>query len=323
MSTLHPRIAFAAALALCSALAAAQPGDYPNKPVRLIIDFPAGGVSDILARTVGAKVSEGLGKPLVYDNRPGASGVIAYGLAARAVPDGYTLAFISTPFVFHKNLYATLPFDTDRDFQPISLFAVYPNVLIVNTKSPFNSVGEFLTAVRARPTPIPYGSLGVGSPQHLTMELYRKLNKFDATHVPFSGSPAALTDLIGGRTEVMFANIPGAMTQIRAGRVRALAIAAPQRSTVLPTVPTFAELGAPFESIGYGGMAAPAGVPKAVVARLNAEIVKALALPEVQEQIRNVGADPKSSTPEAFTAFLKTETQRWAPVIRDTGAKAD
>lgn len=296
---------------------------YPNRPIRLVIDFPAGGVSDILARVVGERMADGLGRPLVYDNRPGASGLIAYELAAKAPADGYTVVFVSTPFAFHLNLRAKLPFDTERDFAPVALYAQFPNVLLVSARSPINSLKEFLEQARSRPGGFNYGSLGIGSPQHLAMELFRTQNRFAATHVPYPGSPQALTGLISGQTDVMFGNVPGAMAQIQAGKVRGLAMASAKRSSALSNIPTFREEGVAFEAVGFGGVMVPAGTPSAVVARLNAEAVRSLQTPETAERIRNVGGEPLPGSPDDFRRFLREEIRRWAPVIVQSGAKAE
>lgn len=294
---------------------------YPSRPIRFLIDFPAGGVSDILSRLVGERMAESLGRPLVFDNRPGASGLIAYELGARAPADGHTVLFVSTPFAFHLNLHEKLAFDTEKDFAPVALFAQFPNVLLVAAKSPIGTVKEFLEAARGKAGGFNYGSLGVGSPQHLAMELFRTQNRFQATHVPYPGSPQALTALIGGQTDVMFGNVPGALAQVRAGKARGLAMASRSRSSALPDIPTFRESGVPFEAVGFGGIVVPSGTPRAIVARLNADAVKALNTPETAERIRNVGGEPLPGTPEDFRRFLQEEIRRWGPVIVQSGAK--
>ena len=311
------------ALAVLSGATQAQSLPYPSKPIRFIIDFPAGGVSDILSRLVGERMAESLGRPLVFDNRPGASGLIAYELGAKAPADGYTILFASTPFAFHLNLRAKMPFDTEKDFAPVALLAQFPNVLLVSSKSPLTTVKELLDAARGKAGGFNYGSLGIGSPQHLAMELFRTQNRFSATHVPYPGSPQALTALIGGQTDLMFGNVPGALAQIRAGKVRALAMASVRRSSVLPDIPTFREQGITFEAVGFGGIVVPSGTPRPVIARLNADAVKALQNPDTAERIRNVGGEPLPGTPEDFRQFLQSEIRRWAPVIKESGAKSD
>jgi len=314
-------LALGIALAIPAASALAQA--YPNRPIRLIIDFPAGGVSDILARVVGERMVDGLGRSLVYDNRPGASGLIAYELAAKAPADGYTVVFVSTPFAFHLNLRAKLAFDTERDFAPVALYAQFPNVLLVSARSSITSLKEFLEQARSRSGGFNYGSLGIGSPQHLAMELFRSQNRFAATHVPYPGSPQALGGLVSGQTDVMFGNVPGAMAQIQAGKVRGLAMASAKRSSALPAIPTFREEGVVFEAVGFGGIMVPTGTPASVISRLNAEAVRSLQTPETAERIRNVGGEPLPGTPADFRSFLREEIRRWAPVIVQSGAKSE
>jgi len=310
-------------LASMSALAGARPAAFPTKPMRFIIDFPAGGVSDILARLVGERMAESLGRPLIYDNRPGASGLIAYELASKAAGDGYTLLFISTPFAYHMNLRAKLPYDTEKDFTPVALFAQFPNVLLVHPSFPAKTIKEFIAVAQKNPGRLNYSSSGVGSSQHLTMELFRTLNKFNATHIPYTGSPQALTGLITGETDVMFGTLPGALGQVRVGKLRALAMASARRSSALPDVPTFREQGLAFEVVGFGGLAVPSGTPQAIVTRLNADAVKALNNPDTAEGIRNAGGEPLPGSPEAFRTFLREEIRRWGPVIKQSGAKAE
>lgn len=318
--------ALAVSVAALAGLAGTHAGlaqAFPTKPMRFIIDFPAGGVSDILVRIVGDRMSETLGRPLIYDNRPGASGLIAYELAAKAPPDGYTLLFISTPFVFHLHLRDKLPYDTEKDFAAVASFAQFPNVLLVSSKSPITSLKDFLDAARTRPGGFNYGSSGIGSSQHLTMEMFRTLSKFKITHVPYNGSPQALTGLIAGETDVVFGVVPGALGQIRAGKVRGLAMSSAQRSSALPDIPTFREQGIAFEAVGFGGLAVPSRTPRPIINRLNAAANQALANPDTAERIRAVGGEPLAGTPEEFRRFLQEEIRRWGPVIRQSGAKAE
>ena len=314
------RITLGALLALAAAHASAQSTSaYPTKPVRWIIDFPAAGVSDILARTVGHKLSEYLGQPIVYDNRPGANGIIANELVAKAPPDGYTLGFISQPFSLQLTLHPKLAFGL-KSFAPVALIAEYPSLLLVNPRVPANSLREFVAYAKGKAPAITYASSGAGGAQHLAMELFKQNAGFDAVHVPYAGSAPGLLDLVGGRVDSIFVNLPGALPHIRAGRVRALALAGKTRNRVVPEVPTFAEAGWPFEAPGYAGAVFPAGVPAAIVNRMNAEIVRVLKLPETQERIWNAGSEPRSSTPQEFAQFLRDDVARWAPVIKAAGA---
>jgi len=307
-----------------SAGAADPAKDYPNKPIRWLIDFGAGGLSDTIARTVGQKLTEAWGHPLVNDARPGANGTIAYDIGSKATPDGYTLVFISTPFSINASVYVKLPYDTRKDFAPITLIALYPNLLVVNPKVPAKSVGELIAYAKGKASGPTWATVGAGSSPFLATELFRRQAGFDGVHVPYNSSPVALTDLVGGRIEFMFVNTPTALPHVRAARIRAIGIASLERSTILPDVPTIAESGLPgVQSIGYTGTVAPARVPKPIIDKLNAEIVRALKMPDVQERLRSLGGEPRWSTPEEFGRFLEDEIQRWAPVARDAGVKLE
>ncbi len=298
--------------------------DYPSKPVRWIIDFGSGGLSDTLARFVGQKLTEAWRQPVVNQTRPGANGTIAYDTGAKATPDGYTLVFLSTPFSINVSIYNALPYDTRKDFAPISLIAMYPNILVVSPGVPAKSVADLIAYAKAKPGGPTWATVGVGSSPFLATELFRKQAGFNGVHVPYNSSPQALTDMVGGRIEFMFVNMPTAVTFIRSNRIRAVGIASPARSTLLPDLPTVAESGLPgFQSVGYAGAATQARVPRAIVDKVSAEMVRALQTPEVQEQIRNLGGEPRWSTPAEFKRFLEDELARWAPVAREAGVKLD
>lgn len=294
--------------------------DYPNKPIRWIIDFPPAGVSDIMTRTVGARLSEYLGQSFVYDNRPGANGVIANALVAKAQPDGYTMGFISQPLSLQLTLVPNLPF-TLKDFAPVALVGEYPSLLVVQTKTPVNTAKEFVTWARQKNPSISYASSGAGGAQHLAMELFRKEAGFSALHVPYNGSAPGMLDLVGGRVDATFANVPGALPHIRAGRVKAIALAARERMKILPDLPTFAESGYPFDTLaGFAGVAFPAGTPKSIVNRMSGEIARVMKLQEVQDRILNAGGVPKYLPPDQFTKYLNDDVKRWAPLIKEAGA---
>jgi tripartite-type tricarboxylate transporter receptor subunit TctC len=303
------------------ATCAAAPEPYPNKPIRWIIDFPAAGVSDILARTVGQRLSEQLGQPVVYDNRPGANGIIANELTAKSPPDGYTLGFVSQPFSLQFTQHARLAFSL-QDFAPVTLIAEYPSLIMVHAKIPADTLKEFVAYARKKSPSLSYASSGAGGAQHLAMEAFKKLAGFDAVHVPYSGSAPGLIDLMAGRVDSIFVNLPAALPHIRAGRVKPLAIAGKSRNKVIPDVPTFAEAGWPFAAPGYAGAVFPARVPIAVVARMNREIIRVLDLPEVQERILNMGCEAHSSTPDAFARFLREDVARWAPLVKASGVSS-
>lgn len=293
---------------------------YPSKPIRWIIDFPPAGVSDILTRTVGQKLTEYLGQAFVYDNRPGANGIIANALVAKAPADGYTLGFISQPLSLQLTLVPNLGFGL-KDFAPVALIAEYPSLLVVQAKTPVDNAKEFTAWAKKKSPSITYASSGAGGAQHLAMELFRKVAVFDAVHVPYNGSVAGMLDLMGGRVDAVFVNVPGSLPHIRAGRVKAIALAGRARMRVLPDVPTFAETGYPFDTLaGFAGAAFPAGVPKAIVNRLSAEIARVVKLPEIQERIYNAGGEPRYLGSEEFTKYLRDDVRRWAPLIKEAGA---
>ncbi len=298
--------------------------DYPNKPVRWIIDFGAGGLSDTLARIVGQKLTEAWNQPIINEARPGVNGTIANDLGSKAAPDGYTLVFVSTPFSINASVYAKLPYDTRKDFAPISLIAMYPNILVVSLNLPARNVAELIAYSKSKPGGPTWATVGAGSSPHLATELFRKQAGFNGTHVPYNSSPMALTDVAGGRIDFMFVNLPVAITFIRGNRVRAVGIASTTRSTLLPELPTIAESGLPgFQSVGYAGAVAPAKVPPQIIDKVNAEMVRALKMPDVQERIQNLGGEPRWSTPAEFKRFLEDEIARWAPVAREAGVKLE
>ena len=316
------RIVLSVLLALAAAQVSGQnaAANYPTKPIRWIIDFPPAGVSDILTRTVGQKLSEYLGQAFVYDNRPGANGIIANALVAKASPDGYTLGFISQPLSLQLTLVPNLSFGL-KDFAPIALIAEYPSLLVVQAKTPVETAKEFTAWAKKKSPSITYASSGAGGAQHLAMELFRKVAGFDAVHVPYTGSAAGMIDLMGGRVDAVFVNVPGSLPHIRAGRVKAIALAGRARMRVLPDLPTFAESGYPFDTLaGFAGAAFPAGVPKSIVNRVSVEIARVVKLPDIQERIFNAGGEPRYLGPEEFTKYLRDDVQRWAPLIRQSGA---
>ncbi len=309
-------------LGMVAALAAglSSAADYPNKPIRWIIDFPPAGVSDILTRTVGQKLTEYLGQAFVYDNRPGANGVIANALVAKAPPDGYTLGFISQPLSLQLTLVPNLGFSL-KDFAPVALIAEYPSLLVVQAKTPVDNAKEFVAWAKKKSPSISYASSGAGGAQHLAMELFRKAAGFDALHVPYNGSAAGMIDLMGGRVDAVLVNVPGSLPHIRAGRVKALALAGRTRMRVLPDVPTFAESGYPFETLaGFAGAAFPAGVPKAIINKMSAEIARVVKMPDIEERIYNAGGEPRYLGPDEFGKYLREDVQLWAPLIIEAGA---
>ncbi len=313
------------AVVMAQQKAAADPArDYPNKPIRWIIDFGSGGLSDTLARIVAQKLTEAWHQPVINDARPGVNGTLANDLGSKAPPDGYTLVFVSTPFSINVSVYNKLPYDTRKDFAPVTLIAMYPNILVVSPNLPVKNVAELVAYAKSKPGGPTWATVGAGSSPYLAMELFRQQSGFNGAHVPYNASPVALTDVAGGRIDFMFVNMPTAMTFIRGNRVRAVGIASPARSTLMPDLPTVAESGVPgFESVGYAGAAVPAKVPRPLINKINAEMVRALKMRDVQERIENLGGEPRWSTPDEFQRFLEAEIVRWAPVARATGVKLE
>lgn len=298
--------------------------DYPSKPVRWIIDGGPGGLSDSIARTVSQRLTQGWGQSIVNDNRSGASGTIAYDLGAKAPPDGYTLLFVSAPFSINVSVYDKLPYDTRKDFAPIALLATYSLVLVTSLKVPAKNVSELITYAKDKRGGPTWATTGPGSSPSLATELFRKLAGFNGINVQYKSSPAALIDLIAGRIDFTFVVLPSALTHIRAKRIQIVGVASPARSTLLPDVPTIAESGLPgFQSVGYTGAVAPAKVPRAIIDKLNADMVRAVKMPDIQDRIQNLGAEARWSTPEEFKKILQDEIARWAPVAREAGVKLD
>ncbi len=314
----------ASVLLACGTLTLAQsPPTFPSKPIHWIVDYPAGGLSDILARTVGQKLSEAWSTPVVVDNRPGANGMIAYEQVAKSVPDGYTLGLVSTPFALNLSLYASVAYNTQKDFAPVSLIAATPNVLVCSPRLPVKNVKDLIALAKAKPGTLNYASVGIGSSPHLSAELFKRMAAIEMVHVPYNGSGPALTDLIGGRTDLMFVNLPAALPHIRTGKLTLLAVAGAIRSAVVPEAPTMIESGLPgFVSIGWYGAVLPAGVPSELVARYAAEIARIVRLPEVRERILALGAEARAMTPAEYTAYINEEISRWGKIVRESGARA-
>ena len=294
---------------------------YPTRPIRLILDFPVGGPSDVLGRVIGQKLIEALGQQVVCDNRPGANGAVAYGVAAKAAPDGYTLVWLSTPFPLNAALRTNLPYDSFRDLRPIAQVANYENVLFISTQLPAQTVSEFITYAKSRNGAMPYASSGSGSVQHLAMEQFRQLAGFQAVHIPFAGSAPALLDLVAGRVDSSITLPPAAMPHVKAGRLRALAVASDRRLPALPNVPTLTEIGYPVLALGWGGVAGPHGISQPIVQRLTREVERALAMTDVRERIESFGGSIRYRTPDDFARFIRGEFDRWGPVIKQAGVK--
>ena len=309
------------AAALFAGAAGAQ--QYPTKPVRFVVPYAAGGATDLIARTIGEKLSASLGQPVVVDNRPGAATLLGAQLVAKAEPDGHTLLMAtSTTLAINASLYSKLPYDPVKDFAPISLVIQHPFVLLVNPGVPAQSVKELVALAKSKPGQLAYASGGSGSFPHLAMAMFQSMTGIDVIHVPYKGSAPALTDLMGGQIAMMFDNT--ALNYVKGGKIRALAVTTKQRLSVMPDVPTLAEAGVSgYELAAWQGVIAPAGTPRPVVDRLNAEIVKLLQLPDVQARLTADGGQIITSTPEQFSAYIKTEIGRFAKVVKDSGAKVE
>lgn len=295
--------------------------DYPVRAIRFVVPFPASGGGDIIIRALSQRLSERLGQAVVVDNRSGASGNVGTEVVARAAPDGYTLVMANiSPFAINVSIYKKLPFNPLTDFTPISLVASFPNVLVVHPSLPAHSLKELTVLARARPGQLTYASSGAGSTTHLSAEFFKSQAKIDLTHVPYKGGGQALIDLIAGQVTMYFSSVPGAMPHVRAKRLRALAVTSLARSGATPDTPTLAESGYPgFEAITWIGAAAPAGLARPIVERLNKEIVDIMRTVEMRERLANQGAEALTSTPEQFAAYIKSETAKWAKIVRDSG----
>lgn len=305
------------------ALAAAQ--TYPEKPIRVILSVPAGATPDVTARLVTPGLSRLLGQQLVVDNRPGAGGMIGAEIASKAPPDGYTL-FISSPgaLTILPHLRKNVPYDTLRDFAPISLLSIGPFVLITHPSVPAGTVKELIALAKAQPGKLNYASAGNGTANHLAMELFKHMADIDIVHVPYKGAPQAVSDVVAGHMNMMFNSIAPIVGHIKAGRLRVLGIASAQRSPQLPDVPTISEAGVPgFEAVNWFGMFAPAKTPKRIIARLNEAVVKVVHTPEIRAQFLALGADPVGSSSEEFAAFVRRDMEKYAKVVKLSGAKVD
>lgn len=312
----------ACAVALLSQPAAAQ--TYPNKPIRVIVSAPAGGVLDVTARLIAPGLSGLLGQQLVIDNRGGAGGLIGAELAAKAIPDGYTL-LISTPGALtilpHMR---SVPYDTLRDFAPVGLISSGPFLLLSHPALPVKTLQDLLALARAQPGKLNYASSGNGVPNHLAMELLKSMTGISITHVPYKGQAQAVTDLLAGQMNLMFNSIATMLPHVRSGRLRVLGIASSKRSPQFPDTPTIAEAGVPgFEADIWFGMLAPANTPRRIISRLNDVLVKVVRAPETRAQFEALGADPVGSSPEEFAAFIRKETEKYAKVVKLSGAKVD
>lgn len=298
---------------------------YPTRSIRLIVPFTPGGISDLLARSLGSRLSPVLGQQIVVENRPGAGTTIASELVARAAPDGHTLYLQDiTTHAINASLYRRLPYDSMKDFTLIQMLATTPLILVVHPSLPVKSVKELIAFAKARPGQIIYGSSGNGTIVHLSTELFKSMAGIDMVHVPFKGSPQSVAALMGGEVAVSFPTMPPALPNIQAGKLRALAVTSPARSKAAPDVPTVSEAGLKgYEMVLYSGIIGPANIPREIVARLNAEIGRAIRSPELKPVLDKVGAEPVTMTPEQFGVHLRAEIEKLGAIVRSVGASVD
>ncbi len=310
---------------LCLGIGVANAQSYPVKPIRIIVPFPPGGIADLFARVIGQKLSEAWGQPGVVENRPGAGGNIGAEIVAKASPDGYTLVTgsIGTHAV-NVSIFRKLAYDPIRDFVPVALIMEAEGLLVLHPSVPVKSVKELIALAKARPGQIAYASAGHGTASHLAGELFKSMAKVDMVHVPYKGNVPALTDLIAGQTSLLFATMPTALPHVQSGRLKALAVASTARSPAAPQLPTVAEAALPGYAVtNWIGFFAPAGTPRDVVTKLNAEVVRTMQAPEIQKRLATEGAKFSPWTPDQFAGFVKAEMTKWAKVVKEAGIRVD
>jgi tripartite-type tricarboxylate transporter receptor subunit TctC len=310
-----------AALAITLALStSAFAQGWPNKPIRMVVPYTPGGYTDLMARTVGQKISEALGQPIIFENRPGANAIIGTDVVAKSPPDGYTFGTVIAAHAVNATLNPKLPYDTMKDFTYVSLMSVAPLIIIANDALPANNIKELVALAKAKPGELNFASSGVGAAAHLTMEMFKARMGIDMQHVPYKGTAGALQDTVGGRINVMFDIVGPLMPQVKAGNVKALGLAAREQIPSAPGVPTIIEQGVPdFVSGTWAGIIAPAGTPKEIVDRLNAEVQKIIANPDAKARIAVTGFDAFSGPPETLAAFVQSELVNWGKLIKDAG----
>ena len=314
-------MALAATLA-CAADTAAP--TYPTKPVRLVVGFPPGGATDLVARAIQPRMSAALGQQVVIDNRAGANGIISGEVVAHANPDGYTILFGHIGILVISPAIQKVPFDASRDFAPIGQAVSLQNLIITHPTMPAKSLKEMIALAKAKPDQINYATSGIGSPGHLAAVLLESMAKIKLSHIPYKGGGPAITDLLAGQVPVFFAVISTGVPHVQAGKARGIAVTGAKRAAAVPDIPTVAEAGVPgYAAVNWYGLLAPAGTPKAIIDRLNKEMVAALGSPDVAEGLKSRGIDATPSSPAAFAAFIRAENAKWSPIIRQSGIKAE
>jgi tripartite-type tricarboxylate transporter receptor subunit TctC len=297
--------------------------DYPAKPIRFLVPYPPAGGTDIVARTLTEPLAQVLGQPIIIDNRGGAAGNLGTDLAAKAPPDGYTVLFTLSSHTINPRLYDKLPFDVEKDFVPVSLAAMIPQVLVVNPGVPVGNVKELIALARSQPGKLNYASVGTGSPGHIAGELFKLKTGIDMVHVPYKGGGPAVTDTLGGQVQLLFVSLPAALQYVKAGRLRALAVTSDQRSVAAPDIPTIAESGVDCVVNSWYGALVPAKTPPAIVAKLQAAFAKVLATPEIRQKLLAQGAEATSSTSAEFDRLIRDELAKWDYVIREARIKPE
>jgi tripartite-type tricarboxylate transporter receptor subunit TctC len=316
-------LAFAAGVVAAANVASAQTG-FPTKAVHLFVPYPAGGAVDILARTLGDELSKNWGQPVIVENRPGAGGLVASQALATSAPDGYTLIVVASGHATNPFLYPKIPYDTFKDFTPISLLASSPNILLVRADSLYKTLADLLAQARAKPGSLSYGMAGNGTSTHLAGELLKNLAKVDIVAIPYKGGGPAMNDLLGGQIPMSFNNGPESVGQISAGTVRALGVTTAKRAPFLPDVPTIAEAGvAGYDTGVWWGLVGPAGMSATIVAQLSSDFVAALKAPAVRDRLNTLGAAPIGSSPKEFDTVIHADYEKWGPIIKAAGMKAE
>ena len=305
-------------------LPGAQSAPWPSRPIKFILPFPPGGGTDILGRILADRLSTNLGQPVVIENRGGAGGNVGAEAAAKSPPDGYTMVLVAPSLAISPSLYSKLNYDPARDLAPVSLVGAVPNVIITNPSVPARNLAEFIALAKAKPGGMNFGSGGSGTSNHLAGELFNLQAGVKLVHVPYKGVNLAMNDVLSGQIQLVVIGIPAALPFIQAGRLRALAVIAPQRSAALPDVPTAAEAGLPnYDVTTWYGVLVPTGTPRPIIDRLNAELVRIMHAPDLQDRLAATGTEPRTSTPEEFGEYIRQEMAKWAKVVREAGLKAD
>ena len=325
-SDTRPLLAICAALSCLTLIASASSSaqQYPNRPLRFVVPYAAGGSADIIARIVSQKMTSGLGQQIVVDNRAGAGGNIGAAFVAKAAPDGYTLLLATNSHAVNATLYSQVDYDLIKDFAPVSLISSTPLILVVHPSLPVRSVKDLIALARSRPGKLFFSSSGNGGSPHMAAQLFSSTADIKLVHVPYRSNTEATTDLLSGQVQLMFSPIAAVLPQIKTAKLRALGITSTRRSVIVPDVPTLAEAGVPGYALElWNGIVAPTGTPKDIISRLHAEILKALAAPDLKERFSSQGVDPVSDTPEEFSGYIKNELTRWRKVVKDSGARVE